>query len=309
MAVRNGGYAVVPVPSVAVEDNPITLVALPLGLAFIMVTLGLSLTIGDFRRVFTEPRGVLIGMANLLLLAPLLAFGIAEAFDLSPVLAVGLVLLGAAPGGTMANLLTHVAKGETALSVTLTGISSALAVVTVPVYLTVASSHFGLDGADTKVDMLPIAARVLVITLLPLAIGMLIRARKTAWAVGAEPKLKRVALVLFALIVAGAVASEWGSVTEYLGTILLATITLNIAAMALSWFISRGARLSERASTAISLELGLHNATLAIAVGAAVDEGMAVPAGVYGIFMWATGGTFAWVMAKRNSAATERALA
>lgn len=290
-----------PVSSKQVEENPVTLIALPLGLAFIMVTLGLSLTAGDFRRVFTAPRGVIIGMANLLFLAPLLAFGVAEIFNLSPVLAVGLVLLGAAPGGTMANLLTHLAKGETALSVSLTGISSAMAVVTVPVYLSVSSSHFGLTGADNDVNMIPIAARVLLITLLPLGIGMMIRARNPEWAVRMEPKLKRVALVLFALIVAGAIASEWDIVTGYLDTILLATIALNVSAMTFSWFISRGARLDERASTAIALELGLHNATLAIAVGAAVDAEMTVPAAIYGIFMWFTGGPFAWFMSKRNA--------
>ena len=285
-----------------VEGNLITLVALPLGLAFIMVSLGLGLTPDDFRRVVQRPRGVAIGMFNLLLVAPLLAFGIAELCDLPPELAVGLVLLGAAPGGTMANLMTHLAKGETALSVTLTGMSSAFAVVTVPVYLTVSTNHFGVTDIDTNIDMLPVAARVLVITLLPLAIGMLLRSRKTEWAIRNEPIFKRVSIGLFIVIVGSAIASEWGRVTGYLGDVIVAVILLNVAAMSLSFLFARAARLNEASATAIALELGLHNATLAIAVGSAVSSEMTVPAAVYGLFMWVTGGLFAWVMSKRNAA-------
>ena len=282
------------------EGNPVTLIALPLGLVFIMFSLGLGLVAEDFRRVFRSPRGVIVGMANLLVLAPFLGIAVAEVFALPPILAVGLVLLAAAPGGTMANLLTHLARGETALSVTLTGFSSALAVVTVPLYLSVASAWFDLVGVDNDVEVLPIAARVLAITLIPLVAGMLVRSRFPAWTAGNEGRFKKVSLVLFALIIAAAIVSEWGRVTDYLGDVILAVVALNVLAMSLSYLISRAARLNEKSSTAIALELGLHNATLAIAVGASLDTEMTVPAAVYGIFMWVTGGTFAWLMARRN---------
>ncbi len=124
----------------------ITEVLLPVCIAGIMVVLGLSLTPDDFRRVVAIPRGVGIGLVNLLVISPLLAFGIAELTGLSPELAVGLVLLGASPGGAMANLLTHLARGEVALSVTMTAISSILALVTVPLYLGLAIDHFGADA-------------------------------------------------------------------------------------------------------------------------------------------------------------------
>ncbi len=286
------------------DGNPVTLIALPLGLVFIMFSLGLGLVAEDFRRVFRSPRGVVVGMANLLVIAPLLGIGVAELFNLPPVLAVGLVLLAAAPGGTMANLLTHLARGETALSVTLTGFSSALAVVTVPLYLSIASSIFDLTGVDNNVEVLPIAARVLAITLIPLIAGMAVRSRLPDWTVRNERRFKAVSLVLFALIIAAAIVSEWGRVTEYLGGIIGAVIVLNVLAMSISYLISRGAKLNERSSTAIALELGLHNATLAIAVGASLDNQMTVPAAVYGIFMWVTGGSFAWLMARRNRMAT-----
>ena len=145
---------------------------LPIALAVIMVSLGMSLTAEDFRRVLVYPKGIAVGLANLLLLSPLLAFAVAEVYGLDPDLAVGLVLLGASPGGTLANLLTHLARGDTALSITMTAISSIAAVVTVPLFLKLAISHFGATGFDTHVGLIGLVARVLLITVVPLALGM-----------------------------------------------------------------------------------------------------------------------------------------
>src|SRR5688572_13472768 len=157
------------------EESLIVSVGLPISLAVIMASLGLSLTTDDFKRVLKFPRGVGIGLFNLLLVSPLLAFAIAKLFDLDPALAVGLVLLGASPGGTTANLMTHLARGDTALSVSMTALSSIAAVITVPLYLSLAIDHFGADIGD-DVGMLGISARVFFITVVPVAIGMLIRA-------------------------------------------------------------------------------------------------------------------------------------
>lgn len=283
-------------------DDPITLVLLPLALACIMVTLGFSLTVADFRRVVTAPRGVVIGLVNLVLVAPALAFAIAEVFDLAPVFAVGLVLLGASPGGTLANLLTHLARGETALSVTMTGISSVLAAVTVPLYLTLAVEHFGAVGLDNDPEMAGIVARVFVVTVIPLAIGMGVRRRAPTWVAAHEGTAKRVAFGVFLLVVVGAIASEFSETVRHLGELAAAAITLNVAAMAVSFLVARAARLSDPAATAIALELGVHNAALAIAVGSSVDPLLAVPAAVYSSFMFITAGLFARSMSTRNRA-------
>lgn len=281
----------------------ITLALLPLALACIMVTLGFSLTVEDFRRVVTAPRGVLIGLANLTLLAPALAFGIAELFDLEPVFAVGLVLLGASPGGTLANLLTHLARGETALSITMTGVSSVLAVVTVPVFLTLAIDHFGATGLDSDPQMLGIVVRVFAVTVVPLIIGMEARRRAPEWVAEHEGQAKRIAFGVFVLIVAGAVAAEFEETVEHLGELAGAAIALNVTAMALSFTIARAANLGDRAATAIALELGVHNAALAIAVGASVDSRLTIPAAVYSSFMFISAGLFARVMHRRNAGA------
>ncbi len=279
-------------------------VALPIALALIMGSLGLALTVADFKRIFTQPRGILIGLGNLFLLSPLLAFGIAELYGLEPLFAVGLVLLGASPGGATANLMTHLARGDTALSVSMTGLSSIAATITVPIYLSLAISHFDANVAD-DVSMLGIVARVFAITVIPVAIGMRIRAKREAWAIANEPKLRKIALVAFVLVVVGAVAEEWGTVTENFTELALAALTLNVLAMACSFTIAQLAKLDNRQSTAVALELGVHNGTLAIAVAVLVADDVAIPAAIYSAFMYLTAGAFARLMYKRNAEAGE----
>lgn len=280
----------------------LTDVALPLALAVIMVTLGLSPTPADFRRIVESPRGIAIGLANLLLISPALGFTMAAVFGLDPVLAVGLVLLAASPGGTLANLLTHVARGETALSVSMTAISSVAAVVTVPLALALSIDVFGADGLADEVSMLGVVARVFAITLIPLSLGMAYRARRPEKALALEPRLKRVALVVFVLVVAGAVASEFDLVTRSFGTVAPAALALNVAAMGISFAVARAARLADRSATAIAMELGVHNSTLTITVATAISPESAIPGAVYSVFMFLTAGTFAAVMARRNAA-------
>lgn len=283
------------------DDSSIfTGVLLPLSLAVIMVSLGLSLTTADFARVFKFPKGVGIGLVNLLLISPLLAFGVAELVGLEAALAVGLVLLGASPGGTTANLLTHLARGDTALSITMTAVSSVAAVVTVPLYLGLAIDHFGATFENDP-EMVGVAARVFFITVVPLAIGMAIRARRTEWAIRREGRAKQIALVLFVFVVGGSIANESEAITDHFAELAAATLILNLAAMTISFNIARIARLSRKQSTAIAMELGVHNGTVAITVGAGIATILASPAAVYSVFMFITAGLFARLMYKRNA--------
>lgn len=283
------------------DDSFFATTLLPLSLAVIMVSLGLSLTVADFSRVLKYPKGVGIGLVNLLLVSPLLAFGVAELVGLEAALAAGLVLLGASPGGTTANLLTHVARGDTALSITMTAISSIAAVVTVPLYLGLAIDHFGASFENDP-EMAGVAARVFFITVVPLSIGMFIRSRRTEWAVRREGRAKQIALGLFVFVVAGTIANETDAITDHFGELAAATLLLNLLAMTISFNVARLARLSRRQSTAIAMELGVHNGTVAITVGAGIATILASPAAVYSIFMFVTAGVFARIMYKRNSA-------
>jgi bile acid:Na+ symporter, BASS family len=290
------------------EDTSVfTAVALPVALAVIMISLGLELTRSDFRRIFVYPKGVAIGLLNLTLIAPALAFGIAELFDLDPILAIGLVLLGASPGGTLANLLTHLAKGDTALSVTMTAISSVGALLVVPLYLGLAGEHFA-GGDIGDVSMAGVVVRVFLITIVPLSIGMYLRERYPEATAARKDTLKKVAFGAFVLVVIGAVASEFDVLTDNFTDVALATLALNVCAMSASFGIAKIAQLDDRQATAIAMELGIHNSTLAIAVAGTINIDYAIPAAVYSGFMFITAGLFARFMAKRNASA-EPALA
>ncbi len=289
-------------------DSPLLAsIALPVAIAAIMCSLGLALTPADFRRVLSAPRGVAIGMFNLALISPLLAFAMAEIFALPPELAVGLVLLGASPGGMMANMLTHLARGDTALSVTMTAISSVASVVTVPLFLGLSTEHFGA-GSLGEVSMPGVVALVFAITIIPVAIGMTLRRRWPERVEVAYPRVRAASLALFALVVVGAIISEHDTVAENAADVAGAALALNLAAMTISFAISKLARLDDRQATAIALELGIHNATLAIAVGASLVAELSIPAAVYSSFMLFTGGLFAWAMSRRNVAASGPAL-
>jgi BASS family bile acid:Na+ symporter len=285
------------------EGSIFATVLLPMALAVIMGTLGMSLTTDDFKLVFVNPKGVSIGLLNLVLLSPLLAFAVAHAFSLEPSLAVGLVLLGASPGGTLANLLTHFARGDTALSITMTAISSLAAVVTVPLFLRLATDHFGAAGLDAHASMLGVVARVLLITVVPLAIGMWLRARRPERVAEIGGAVRRVSAVVFIAAVVGVIVAEHDRVLDNLGAVAGAAVTLNVVAMSASFAIARLVRLDSRQSTAIAIELGIHNAALAIAVGATIATVLTVPAAVYATFMFIPAGLFAWIMYGRNAAA------
>lgn len=283
------------------EDSLLATLVLPAALAVIMAGLGLSLTAADFRRVLVYPRGVTIGLVNLALVAPLLAFVVAELFGLPPELAVGLVLLGASPGGTMANLLTHLAKGDTALSVTMTAISSCAAVLTVPLYLGLAVDWFGA-GEVGDVRMGSVMLRVFAVTIIPIAIGMAVRRRWPDWVDSVYDRVRKLSLALFGLVVIGAVVSQHQMVIDNAAAVAGAAFALNVAAMTVSFAVAKVGRLDDRQATAIALELGVHNASLAIAVGASLVVALTVPAAVYSAFMFITGIGFAYVMYRRNGA-------
>jgi bile acid:Na+ symporter, BASS family len=284
-------------------DSPVlTTVVLPAAIAVIMCSLGMTLTAADFRRLVVAPRGVAIGMLNLALLSPLLALSTAELFDLSPELAVGLVLLGASPGGMMANMLTHLSRGDTALSITMTAISSVAAIVTVPLFLALSADHFGA-GEVGDANMLGVVARVFAITIVPVALGMWLRGRDPARIEALYPRFRDASLVLFGLVVLGAIVSEHDTVAENAAEVGGAALALNVAAMSASFAISKLARLDDRQATAIALELGIHNAALAIAVGATLAAALTIPAAVYASFMLFTGGAFAWAMSRRIDSA------
>lgn len=282
------------------EPSQAITVLLPLALFIIMFSLGLALTLGDFKRVARYPKGATIGLVNLILLSPLLGFLIAKVFGITGALAVGMVLLGASPGGTTANMMTHLARGDTALSVTMTALSSLAAVITTPLFLGLASAHFAAGDTALNLSMGPIVVKVLLITLLPLSIGMAVRALAPAFALRIEPTAKKIATGFFVLVVVAVLVSEHDEIGKNIALVGPAVLALNVLAMTISYQIAKAAKLDSKQSTAIAIELGVHNTTLAMAVGAMVAPALVVPAAVYGVFMFITAGVFAKIMHARN---------
>lgn len=266
-------------------------VALPLSLAIIMLSLGIGLTIVDFARVLKMPKAVLAGIAMQIIGLPLLALALLQIFALPPALAFGVMLLAFCPGGVTSNFITKLAGGTVALSITLTAVVSLAAVLTVPIFVSLAAQNL-LGEAAPEINVTGIAISMFAITALPVLIGITIRHLAPHVANSIEPILSKLAIALFAIIVIAAVALNWQLFINSLTTLGPALIALNIAALAIGLALSRTLGLTGPDTKATAIELGVQNSTLGITVAgliAGTAETLpeyALPAGVYGITMY-----------------------
>ena len=271
-------------------DSLIT-VFLPLALAIIMFSLGLGLTIDDFRRVVLKPKAFAVGAVAQLILIPLVAYILAIVFRLPPELAVGMMILSLCPGGVTANLLTKLAGGEVALSISLTGVISLVAVFTVPIMVVVFADHFmGLDAPAVNVTALGVS--MFLITFVPVVIGLVIRRFAEGFALSLDAVVSKLAVVLFVVVVLGALAANWRIFLDNLGLLGPGLVILNIALLALGLGLARLFNLTRAEGKAIAIETGIQNATLGITVGSLIVEQasalppFSLPSAVYGITMY-----------------------
>ena len=271
-------------------DTLIT-VFLPLALAVIMFSLGLGLTVADFVRVVTQPRAYALGAVSQLVVIPLVAYGLAVAFRLSPELAVGMMILSLSPGGVTSNLLTKLAKGDVALAVSLTGTTSLIAVVTMPLLAAFFADHF--MGADAPpINITSLGFTMFLITALPVLLGLLLRRYATDLAQAIEKPLEKVAVALFVVVVLGALASNWRLFVDNLLLLGPSLVLLNIILLGFGLAAGKLFGLKGAEATAISIETGVHNATVGITVGTLIAEAasglppFSLPSGVYGITMY-----------------------
>jgi len=270
-------------------DSALTSVGLPIALAVVMFGLGLTLTVGDFARIAREPRAVAGALGAQLLLLPAICFGLVELFDLEPVLAVGMMLLAASPGGTTANLLSHLFKGDVALNITLTAVNSVLAVVTLPIVVNLALSYYEPSVAGESLGLqVDKVLQVFAIVLVPVVIGMLVRRWSTSFADRADRPVRIASAVVLAAVIIGALVAEREDLGEYLASIGLVATLFCICSLALGYAVPRLLRVRHSQAVASAFEVGVHNSTLAIAVAVSVlgSEALAVPAAVYGVLMF-----------------------
>lgn len=284
---------------------------LPLSLAVIMFSLGITLTGEDFKRVAKMPRAFSIGMLGQLLLLPVVAFLILQVIELEPAMAFGVMLLSFAPGGVTSNMLTRFSGGSVALSVSLTAITSLLCVLTVPLLTAAAASHF-LGAAMPRVDVTSIGIAMALITAVPVALGVAVNHWAPAFSARISKGLSALAAILFVVIVLGAIATNWTVLIENIAELGPVLILLNVVMLVIGYGGAKAMKLSHPDSIAIAMEVGVQNATLGITVGALVAmTGEALPpyslaSGIYGITMYGCAFAFIlWARRKAKSLGTE----
>ena len=273
----------------------LTNLLLPLALGVIMLGLGMGLTLGDFRRVARYPKAVLLGLGLQTLVLPWIAFGLALGFGLQPELAVGLMLLAASPGGATANIYSHLARGDVALNITLTAINSLLCLLTLPVILNLSLEYFMGTGQYVAPPVTKVV-EVAVIILLPVAAGMAIRHFAPAFAATSARPLRLLSVLVLALLVTVAMAQSYQMLPGWLAVVGLACLLFNLASLAAGYAAPLALRLPRPQAIAISMEIGIHNGTLAIFIALNVlgSPAMAIPPAVYSLLMFFTAAAFAW---------------
>lgn len=279
------------------EANVLTTVVLPLALFIIMLGMGLGLTLKDFQRIVAEPRGVLLGLAAQLILLPLVGFLLASVLPLSPELAVGVMILAACPGGPTSNLITYLAQGNVALSISLTAISSLITVVTIPLVVNVAMGQFLGAATDLRLPVGTTILQIAVITLIPVSLGMALHHFAPQFAMALEKRVKWLALFFLGLVIAGLLLKERANVLDFFAQVGWAMLSLVVLTMALGYGLAWLGRLDRPSATAITVEVGIQNGTLAIAIASAPtflnNPTMAIPAAIYSLLMFVVGGAFA----------------
>ncbi|MEM7555589.1 MAG: bile acid:sodium symporter family protein [Cyanobacteria bacterium P01_A01_bin.84] len=280
------------------ESNFLSAVFLPLALFIIMLGMGLGLTLDDFKRVFVEPKAVMLGLIAQLILLPIVGFLLATIFPLSPELAVGVMILAACPGGPTSNMVTYLVRGNVALSITLTAISSLITIFTIPLVINLAMQKFMGEGIALQLPFLTTVMQIAVITFVPVTLGMLLHHYIPRFAANVEKWVKWISLFFLALIIVGLLLKERANIPTFLLQVGWITLTLNVLTMALGYAIAIVGKLSEDKAKAITVEVGIQNGTLAIAVASSPTllntPSMAIPAAIYSLIMFATSAAFAW---------------
>jgi len=270
--------------------------SLNISVAIIMLGMGLSLTIADFKRIKEDPKSVLLGLFNQLIMLPLIGLGLIFALELQGEYAVGLMLIAACPGGATSNLISNLAKGDIGLSVTLTAFSSVITVVTIPFIVNFALLKFMSSDTIIQLPYLQIFLKILLITVVPVALGMFIRAHREAFAIRMENPVKVASVLLMTAIIIGAVAVNRDQLSTALPQIGPAVIGLNLLTMFLGFFSGKLLALNLKQQVSISIECGIQNGSLALAiVGMALTQykELALVPATYGVLMFAIGGLFA----------------
>ncbi|KXJ49511.1 MAG: bile acid:sodium symporter [Cycloclasticus sp. Phe_18] len=281
----------------------LTSAILPASLFIIMFGLGLTLRTTNFTRVLKQPRAALIGLSAQMIALPTIAFLVAVLFKLPPELAVGLLIISLAPGGPTSNMFTNLAKGDVALSISLTAVASVITPFILPFLTLLSMNYFMGDGEAFQLPLLKTFMQLLIITVVPVIIGMLVLSNWQKVANKLEPVIRVFSVLLLLLIIVAITLKNKANMTDFFLQTGPATLTLNILVLALGYGLAKFFKLSRAQAVSIGYEVGIQNGTLALLVAGTLigNSAMMIPAVTYSILMFFTGGLFGLMLKKYSS--------
>ena len=280
--------------------NIVTDVILPLALAFIMFVLGLGLTGADFLRVIKQPRDFFIGAFSQIIILPVIAFILVKLWPIAPELAIGVMIIAAAPGGVTSNLLTSFARGDVALSISLTAIISLLCVFTIPFIVLTSVKLLGVSDISEDISLINMSRDMFLIVTVPVVLGMILRKISYSIASKFEPIAKKISVALFIVVLLGAIAAERENVISYFAQAGLITLVLNVVMMIVAYYLAQFLASGIKQKKCITIECGLQNGTLAIFVATSIFGGgmYVIPAATYSLIMFVTSLIFVYLVRK-----------
>ncbi len=280
----------------------ISTMVLGVSLIIIMLGMGLSLTLDDFKRIFVYPKAVLVGITNQILILPIVGFLLVSVFSLPSDIAIGIMILAACPGGATSNLICHLAKGDIALSVTLTALSSFITILTIPFVVNFSLEYFLDQGQVIKLDIVKTIIQVLSITVIPVGIGMIVRRYKENFAMKMERPVRIASGIVMAVVIIGIVVKEQESLIVGFKEAGLVSICLNLITMLIGYFSAKLFRITTKRSISIAIESGIQNGTLAISIAVVLLENsaFALAPAVYSLLMFLSGAVIVYLGVKRD---------
>ena len=279
------------------QESVVTTLFLPIALGIIMLGLGLSLTLEDFKRVTQYPKAMTIALICQMVLLPILCFGLVVFFDLNPVLAVGMMLLAASPGGATANLYSHLSNGDVALNITLTAVNSLLTLFTLPLLVNFSLDYFLESGQYVPMQFKKVM-EVFAIVLVPVAIGMLVRSKSPGFAARMDKPVKILSALVLLVLIVSVTIREKQVLIDYAGSLGLPVLLFNVLSMATGFYVPQFFKVQKKQAVAIGMEIGIHNGTLAIYIALSVigNSVMSVPPAIYSLLMFFTAAAFGFLV-------------
>ena len=283
------------------ESSALTTIFLPAALGIIMLGLGLSLSVEDFKRVVKYPKIIFIGLFCQMFILPIVCFVIVKGFNLAPELAVGLMLLAASPGGSTANLFSHLANGDVALNISLTAFNSVLSLLMLPLIVNFSLDYFMESGQIIPMQFKKII-EVFAIVLVPVTIGMFIKSWKPIVSEKLDKPVKIISAIFLVLIIISAIIKEKSHIIEYFQQIGFPALLFNVLSLAVGYYLPRILNIGKKQAIAIGMEIGIHNGTMAIFIATTVlnNSVMSIPPAIYSLIMFFTASFFGYLVNNRK---------